>query len=259
MRWGPAGQCAAIGGNSLGPQDADLWITPSEIADVFFYGGGESAAEQRRQIPVQPSPSPVRQWEDSTMARYLEAALSQLAAASLQDHPYVWLDLPLFSGPWDAPVEWRSYLAGEDSPELYQGVAPPACRLSGPAVFGLDAEHGFEPDQRMAWEHAAGSMVMLLDHGLEWLEKALAAIESVSPWTKVLTSCSGFSLGEHQAIGHAADSVWIEETQVPLLISWGHADSYPLRIPGAQAVADWWPLLKQWTLQPMATNLTKSG
>ncbi len=194
-------------------------------------------------IPTRAAPKVARDWESTAMADYLEQAIDHLAAFSLNTHHRIWLDLPLFSGHWDAPLEWRSFLANDDASEIYSGWQAPHLPRHGDGISGFDELHGFDPDQRLAYEHAAGAMVMLLDHACEWLEACLAKLTPGHEWAILLTAESGYGLGEHFGIGHLPDSLWAEETHVPVLLHTQLPNQFPARVAGVQnqqQVLDFW-------------------
>jgi hypothetical protein len=168
------------------------------------------------------------------MAHYLEQAIDHLAAFSLKAHHRLWLDLPLFSGPWDAPLEWRSFLANDDASEIYSGCQAPHLQRHGDGISGFDELQGFDPDHRLAYEHAAGAMVMLLDHACEWLEVCLAKLPHGHELAILLTAESGYGLGEHYGIGYSPNSLWSEETHVPVLLHTRFQNQFPARVAGIQ-------------------------
>lgn len=170
-------------------------------------------------------------WEATSVAKYLERALSKWTEAILPSDAMVWLDLPLFSGPWDAPLAWRHYLAGDDDPEVYTDLEPPYLVLPSAGFGGLFIDDSVDPDLRLSYEHAAGAMIMLLDHACEWLHACVAAMPQGRETSILLTAESGYSLGEHFGIGSFPDRTWVEEAHVPMILFMGAAGLYPARIP----------------------------
>ncbi|MBL8890818.1 MAG: hypothetical protein JNL67_12635 [Planctomycetaceae bacterium] len=236
--------------NAIGPlhllrRRADLWLSPSKDGrGVWPRHTFEIESEHNlKWVPVKESRRLAKNWEGTALASYLERALSQWTEAALPHHAMVWLDVPLLSGTWDAPLEWRSYLAGDEDPEVYSELEPPYLVLPGEPRAGLHIDDGFDPDLRMGYEHAAGSMIMLLDQACEWLQNCVAALPGGRDHIIVLTADSGFSLGEHLGIGSFPDRTWSEETQVPLLLYVGAAAQYPVRIPTVESQHQ---LLNRW-------------
>lgn len=228
-----------LGQSRLGEERQSVWpVDPCEW-------DGDSNVHW---IPVRRSLKLAKKWEDTAVARYLERALSHWTEAILPRSPTVWLDLPLFSGRWDAPLEWRNYLAGDDDPEVYAELEPPYLVLPSDGSGGLFADGSFDPDLRMGYEHAAGAMIMLLDHACEWLQTCVEAFPRGQEMAIVLTSESGFSLGEHYGIGSFLDRLWSEEAQVPLMMYVGAAGKYPARLPQIisqqQCLQRWWDLVE---------------
>lgn len=218
----------------------DLRLTPQEMGHPNWQPSADSsnlasmANLSTVSIPTRDSQTVARDWESTAMAHYLEQAIDHLAAFSLKAHHRLWLDLPLFSGPWDAPLEWRSFLANDDASEIYSGWQAPHLQRHGDGISGFDELHGFDPDHRLAYEHAAGAMVMLLDHACEWLEACLAKLPHGHELAIVLTAESGYSLGEHFGIGHSPSSLWSEETHVPVLLHTHFPSQFPARVAGVQ-------------------------
>lgn len=224
--------------NATGPRHelrrrADLWLSPSKEGRGVWprYQLDPDNEPNLKWVPVKESRRLAKNWEDTALAKYLERALSQWTETSLPRNAVVWLDVPLLSGAWDAPVEWRSYLAGDEDPEVYSELEPPYLVLPGEPQAGLHIDDGFDPDLRMGYEHAAGAMIMLLDHACEWLQNCIAALPGGRDQAIVLTADSGFSLGEHLGIGSFPDRTWAEETHVPLMLFVGDAGQYPVRVP----------------------------
>jgi hypothetical protein len=228
---------------------ADLCLTPGQDGQWAWPGGGgdESGGEDDffpTWVPFDLQPKLAEGWERSSVARYLERALSQWALAQPGPDARIWLDLPLLSTVWDAPRAWREYLAGDDDPEIYLGCEPPYLLLPSAKQGGLLEHSGLDPDLRMSYEHAAGAMIMLLDHGLEWLQNCLAALPGGAAMAIILTAETGFGLGEHFGLGSLPDAMWTEQTHVPMILNLGSQGSFPFRISGVQAqdrvLRHWW-------------------
>lgn len=173
-------------------------------------------------------------WEATSLAHYVAQVFEHLAKSSLQPEHAIWLNLPLLSSVWDAPLEWRNFLANDEDLETYRGWQSPHIQRTGDVCSGFDETHGFDPDQRLAYEHAAGAMVILLDHACEWLESALANLTHGQAMAILLTAESGFSLGEHFSIGGFPTRLWVEESHVPILLRTQFPNQYPARIAGIQ-------------------------
>lgn len=175
------------------------------------------------------SPLPAQDWLETGPAIFLSQVLGHLDAAPSQRH-CVWVDLPLMEVAWDAPVAWRSYLSGEEDPEVLQTTQVPAIVGEGRDLQSSD------PDVRLVWEQACSAQVMLLDH----------CVEVLTDWMKdnwpnaslLLTAEAGFSLGEHGNIGAFPDSVHSEECHVPFVFS-PPSQPNPVRVPGVQCREDW--------------------
>ncbi len=216
-------------------QSADLWLTGERSFCFPESDLLQPPAPNQVLIPCSTTQGVATTWEQSAVASYLERALSQWSQTPLPPAARVWIDLPLLSGIWDAPTDWRRYLAGEDEPDLFLGCEPPYLSLPFGAVGGLHDCDGFEPDFRMGYENAAGAMVMLLDQVLEWVQACVSAMPGGKDTIIVLTAETGYSLGEHSRIGSFPDVVWSEQTHVPLIVFLGQDFSYPVRIPGVQS------------------------
>jgi len=233
---------------------ATLWLTweaSPDSSDTKL----DSDLHRTIRLPMLAPAQCVEEWTQSSLAGYVESVIAALES-EVEDHfgldasnTNIWIDLPLMSVTWDAPLKWRQYLSGEDDPEIITDTVPPSFRLvqvdeSGPHNESLvlrndDASIGFDPDQLLGFEQACGAQVMLLDH---CFEKLLSRIESTG-WgglaTIVLTAESGFALGEHQQIGWSEDSLQIEQAQVPFLVRPSGYLDYPIRVPGLQAKSEW--------------------
>lgn len=236
--------------NATGPlhelrRRADLWLSPSKDGRGMWPRCQFDVENEPnlKWVPIKESRRLAKNWEDTALAKYLERALSQWTEATLPRDAVVWLDVPLLSGAWDAPIEWRHYLAGDEDPEVYSELEPPYLVLPGEPRAGLHIDDGFDPDLRMGYEHAAGAMIMLLDHACEWLQNCVAALPGGRGQATVLTADSGFSLGEHLGIGSFPDRTWAEETHVPLMLFVGDAGQYPVRVPTTECQHQ---LLSRW-------------
>jgi len=203
-----------------------------------------SASAAVIRIPTPVSHQIAQDWESTGTCRYLEQVVDRLATHGLHPHQRIWLDLPLFSGPWDAPLQWRSFLADDEASEIYTQLQPPQLQRTGRGISGFDELEGFEPDYRLACEHAAGAMVILLDHACEWLQACLMNIQNAQPLAILLTAESGLSLGEHFGIGTFPTELWAEETHLPVLLHTDYPDQFPARVAGVQdqshIVRFWW-------------------
>lgn len=207
-------------------------------------------------VPIRRASRLAKDWEDSAVATYLERALSKWTESMLPADSIVWIDLPLLSGPWDAPLKWRQYLAGDDDPEVYSDLDPPYLVLPSDGFGGLFIDDKIDPDLRLSYEHAAGAMLMLLDQACEWLRACVEALPRGRETSILLTSESGYSLGEHFGIGSFPDRVWAEEAHVPMILFVGATGKYPARIP---MIASQRQCLSLWLTQRSESPVLPTG
>lgn len=258
--------------NHTQPQTSiDLCFSPAEIGHPNWFPRSDNPRQIPASLPlgshpgspVTPAPSNssiptilhipqsapqrvAKVWETTSTARYCEQVFHHLSDLPLRSDHHIWINLPLLSGDWDAPLEWRNFLANDEDLETYRGWQPPHLQRQGDACSGFDETHGFDPDQRLAYEHAAGAMIILLDHACEWLESGLSSLPRGHDLAILLTAESGFSLGEHFSIGRIHADMWAEESHVPIILHTQFPNQYPARIPGIQ---DQTQVVQRWCQQ----------
>lgn len=158
--------------------------------------------------------------------RYLKPALASMAgsleethlarltaeAVDLLDHlaspTLLWIHARAMQGPWDAPLEYREQLRGDDDPATPDMVEPP---------HGILAED-HDPDERFGAMCAYAGQVSVLDACLDILLDAIDHSAIGSDALFLLTSPRGYPLGEHLRLGEADPQLHEELIHLPLLL-----------------------------------------
>lgn len=162
--------------------------------DVFGLGATEPAAD-----------GPSEDWTDTLAARSLSQVLDLLGGTS--HAVFAWCHLASLGVAWGAPLAMRETYRAEDDPPCYPGTQVPQQQL--PADY--------DPDELLPILHAYAAEVSLWDR---CLEVVIAFLESHTHWRNtllVVTAPRGFSLGEHNRVGHET-RYYAESVHVPLLL-----------------------------------------
>ncbi len=114
---------------------------------------------------------------------------------------------------WDAPLEFRDSLAGEDDP------VPPRSAVIPCGVVAADDD----PDRILGIRQAFAGQVMLADRMLGSLIDILEQLEG-EPWTIVVAGLRGMPLGLHGDLGLAAEGPpsvlpYADLIQMPVIIA----------------------------------------
>ena len=164
---------------------------------------------ERVQLPDSPSSSCAAAAEETQLAQSLAAALEILAEQRAPFHLH--LHLQGLAGPWDAPLDLRETLRGEDDPEPRDDASGPALRL----------EPDYDPDLLVGITQAYAAQVMLLDMALGVLLDAVDGHSARDELLLIVTAPRGFPLGEHLIVGQAETALYGELLHVPLLVRRG--------------------------------------
>lgn len=190
-------------------------------------------------IPVPKAIVSASDWTECATSLFTSQLVGHWESMSPGQHHVHWIDLPLLAIPWDAPLAWRQYLAGEDDPDVIQDVVIPHQSPGNSPSANLMT---LDPDQRLLWEQACCAQIMLLDHCLEVICNWLAGNWPGS--TVILTADGGFPLGEHGGVGPDPSSVHAEQVQVPWILC-PPQQPFGVRIPGVQSTTEWFALVAE--------------
>ncbi len=118
-----------------------------------------------------------------------------------------WIHSRGLLGAWDAPHELRAELLDEDDPEALDFVEPP-----------LETKAIDDPDRLLLFRTAYAAQMTVIDScfGALWnsIEESMSDREALM----MLTSASGFSLGEHGHVGHDQRQLYSEQLHLPWLM-----------------------------------------
>ncbi len=168
------------------------------------------------------------------LAHTFTAAIELVSETQRSQPRLVWLHTRGMYGPWDAPLEFQSLLLDEDDPEPIDSAAPPD------KTVGVN-----EPDAAFRHACAYAAQVMVLDECLEGLLNAAGANNN-SRWLISLMGARGFPLGEHGRIGGVDPRTYVEQMQVPWLISFPGGLGSMTRADALTSHRDLMPTLIDW-------------
>jgi hypothetical protein len=178
--------------------------------------------------------------DDTHAAQFLALALEQLAARQAllngaQAGGLFWIHFSGLCGPWDAPLEMRAELMDEEDPLPPEFVTPPI------AEKNVD-----DLDELLGYRAAYAAQVAVLDSCLGGFVEALDEIAGTTEKMVMLTSSSGFALGEHGCVGSDCRRLYSEELHLPWLVM-THETEQPLpRVTGFAQPADIGASLVAW-------------
>jgi arylsulfatase A-like enzyme len=144
--------------------------------------------------------------EETCAAEYFAAAIDSIERSKAPT--LLWLHTAALGHAWDAPLEFREHYRDEDDPLISDSPIVPNRMLA----------KEFDPDELLQMTYAYAGQVSLLD---ELIGSLLGAIDDSALGTKtlfILTSPSGFPLGEHCRVGLCDLALYSELTHVPLIL-----------------------------------------
>lgn len=211
-----------------------LLTDEAEVADVARIHGFDEVLES----PIASASCSCEAMEETHLAQLFATAI-----AWLEDAPepfFFWIHSQGMKGPWDAPVELRRQFAGEDDPLPPDFVAPPQ------TIVGDDTD----PDDLLAFQHAYGGQVALLDLCLGVFLDSFHAKGLGKDTLLALTSPRGFPLGEHGVVGldtnEDDEALLGEVVQVPCILRVPSASLQAMRVQSLTQPADLCATFRQW-------------
>jgi hypothetical protein len=169
-------------------------------------------------------------------AQFFAMALEQMAArqASLGEGSLFWIHFSGMRGTWDAPLALRAELMDEEDPLPPDFVTPPATR---------DVD---DVDELLGYRTAYAAQVAVLDSCLGGLIEALNEVAGSSDKLMMLTSSSGFALGEHGCVGSECGRLYSEELHLPWLVMTKETEVPLPRVTGMAQPEDIGETLAEW-------------
>lgn len=145
-----------------------------------------------------------------------------------------WIHTRGLHGVWDAPLEMRAELLDEEDPEPLEFMVPPG-------AMRVD-----DPDQLLLHRSAYAAQVSVIDACLAALVEAIEEIMADHETLLMVTSCSGFALGEHGCIGTDCRQLFSERLHLPWLLHICDDQQPRPRIDGLAQPADVPATLLDW-------------
>lgn len=173
-------------------------------------------------------------------AQFFALALEQVAARpmSLRDGGLFWIHFSGLRGPWDAPLTMRVELMDEEDPLPPEFVTPP--------VAIRDVE---DLDELLGYRTAYAAQVAVLDSCLGGFVEALDEVAGTTQKMVLLTSSSGFALGEHGCVGSECGEMYSEELHLPWLVITKETEEPLPRVTGFARPADIGATLATWFME----------
>ena len=128
--------------------------------------------------------------EGDTALGELFAAVAEAVPAVADEPCWLWCHAGSLGVAWDAPLEFRDSLVGEDDPEPPRSAAIPSC------VVAADDD----PDRILGIRQAFAGQLMLADRMLGFLLEILDGLGG-EPWTVVVAGLRGMPMGLHGDLG----------------------------------------------------------
>jgi arylsulfatase A-like enzyme len=161
---------------------------------------------QQVQLPLATATVCASDEESTQIVQSLAAALEILAEQQAPFHLHI--HLKGLGGAWDAPLELRERLRGDDDPEPRRDATTPSLRL----------EDDYDPDLLVGITQAYAAQTMLVDMALGALLAAIETHAARDELLLVVTAPRGFPLGEHRVVGDFESQLYGELLHVPLFI-----------------------------------------
>jgi hypothetical protein len=162
-------------------------------------------------------------------AQFFALALEQIAErqASLGEGGLFWIHFSGLRGAWDAPLALRAELMDEEDPLPPEFVTPPI------SVRDID-----DADELLGYRTAYAAQIAVLDSCLGGFIEAIEEIAGSTEKMVMLTSSSGFALGEHGCVGSECGRLYCEELHLPWLLMTKETQSPLPRVTGFARPAD---------------------
>lgn len=228
------------------PQPSHLATSQLDVTAVESSGSGDEI--ETLAIGLVESATAAEDWTECSTTIFVSQVLAQMDVMNLDSKKCIWIDLPLLNTSWDAPLNWRERLAGDDDPDVLTQVQVPSIESESE----IGTLQTLDPDLRFVWEQAASAQVMLLDRCVEVIAEWVA--DAWPDCSLLLTAHQGFCLGEHGQIQWGSKQVYSEVAQVPFVFS-APSQTNSVRVPGVQNQSDWLDLVGQVNRQATAEEL----
>lgn len=195
---------------------------------------------QQVQLPLAPATAGASDEESTQIVQSLAAALEILGQQPAPFHLHI--HLTGLDGPWDAPLELRERLRGDDDPEPRRDAQAPSLRL----------DDDYDPDLLVGITQAYAAQTMLVDMALGALLAAIETHAAQDELLLVVTAPRGFPLGEHRVVGDIESRLYGELLHVPLFIRRGDGVGAMTRDAALAQPADVAATLAEWHGLPCA-------
>lgn len=203
---------------ALAQADAALHLAGDLEGFASSEPGARFAGEFVRQSPfnLERATVPAGDEDETHAMRWLAQAEREVLALRSADEnqPQVlWLHHQGAYAAWDAPLEWRETLRGEEDPPAYADVAPP-CDAAGP-------DH--DPDRFLPYVFAWAGQAAAWDRLAEGIHLLWKRLDARRPTTMIVFGLRGYPLGEHGIVGDGAGkgvafSLHEERVHVPFFV-----------------------------------------
>jgi arylsulfatase A-like enzyme len=174
--------------------------------------------------------------ESTHAAQFFAMALEQMTArqTSLGECGLFWIHFSGLRGAWDAPLALRAELMDEEDPLPPDFVTPPAAR---------DVD---DVDELLGYRTAYAAQIAVLDSCLGGFIEAIEEIAGSTEKMVMLTSSSGFALGEHGCVGSDSERFYSEELHLPWLVMTKETEVPLPRVTGIAQPEDIVETLAEW-------------
>ncbi len=144
---------------------------------------------------------------ETNLAKFFSVALDR--AMKVADGDLLVLHCRGLYSEWDAPLEYREQLRGDDDPPVPTGVTLEEERMDD--VLTLDSA--------LAWQQAYGAQLRVLDECIDlFLDEVEQVADDNLQCLICLTSPRAYPIGEHNLIGDRDACLFDDSLHVPLLI-----------------------------------------
>jgi hypothetical protein len=146
-----------------------------------------------------------------------------------------WIHFSGLRGPWDAPLAMRAELMDEEDPLPPEFVTPP-----------IEVRDVDDVDELLGYRTAYSAQVAVLDSCLGSFVEALDEISNSPEKLVMLSSSSGFALGEHGCVGSECGRLYSEELHLPWLVMARETKTPLPRVTGLAQPEDIATTLSEW-------------
>ena len=206
----------------------------TDEAELFDYSLSAKFAQQDKIEPAT-GVKLAEEWDDTHFAKFFAQAIQAIEATP--KNGLLWLHSRGLQNPWDAPYAYRKQFVDEEDPEASGSAQVPSLQL----------EPDYDPDTLHEIQCAFAGQLVLLDRCLAVLLSVIRDVAEQNGMLFVLSSPSGFPVGEHLAVGwEDPDLLYHETLSVPAFLRYPDGQMAMKRRGGLAELTDIGDSVVEW-------------